>query len=134
MLMVDSAPLKFEIVREARVALEAPGAGSEICGLATLTPLDMATGKLLANSDRWADDGTFSRDLIDLAMMRPKPGLLRQAIEKAAVAYGTSVETDLRQAIHRLSEREHRLERGMEALRMTVPRSQVWRRITALRR
>lgn len=28
--------------------------------------------KLLANSDRWADDSVFSRDLIDLAMNAPR--------------------------------------------------------------
>lgn len=48
----------------------------------------MATSKLLANSDRWGDDGVFSRDLIDLAMMRPSLGLLRQAVAKAEQAYG----------------------------------------------
>jgi len=31
----------------------------------------MATSKLLANSDRWADEGVFNRDVIDLAMMQP---------------------------------------------------------------
>ena len=39
----------------------------------------MATSKLLANSDRGGDDGVFSRDLIDLAMMAPGLALLRQA-------------------------------------------------------
>lgn len=48
----------------------------------------MATSKLLANSERWGDDGVFSRDLIDLAMMRPSLGLLRQAVAKAEQAYG----------------------------------------------
>ena len=51
----------------------------------------MATSKLLANSDRWMDDGVFSRDLIDLAMMAPALPLLRQAVAKAEQAYGTSI-------------------------------------------
>jgi hypothetical protein len=95
----------------------------------------MATGKLLANSDRWADDGTLSRDLIDLAMMLPGPVLLRRAMEKARLAYGASVETDLAKAIERLRVRlpEHRLDVCMEAMRMTVPAALVWRRIKALR-
>ena len=69
-----------------------------MCGVATLTPLDAAASKLLANSDRWRDDATLSRDLIDLAMMAPPKALLRQAIVKAQGAYGTSIEADLRKA------------------------------------
>jgi hypothetical protein len=42
-----------------------------VCGIATLTPLNMLTSKSLANSDRWNDDGVFNRDVIDLAMMNP---------------------------------------------------------------
>ena len=76
-VLVDGQPIKLEIVMEARIALEPPSEGDAIAGIATLTPLDMATTKLLANSDRWPDDGVFSRDLIDLAMMRPSLQLLR---------------------------------------------------------
>ena len=36
----------------------------------------MTASKLLANSDRWADDGVFSRDLIDLAMLQPEVALV----------------------------------------------------------
>ena len=71
-VQVDGQPIKFEIVFEARIALEAPGADDAVCGVPSLTPLDMATSKLLANADRWLDDGVFSRDLIDLAMMTPR--------------------------------------------------------------
>ena len=63
---------------EGRIALEAPGAADRVCGVATLTPLDMAASKLLANSDRWADDAVMSRDLIDLAMMQPDAALFRR--------------------------------------------------------
>ncbi len=70
-LLVVEQPIKFEIVLEGRIELAAPAATDEVCGIASLTPLDMATSKLLANSDRWADDGVFSRDVIDLAMMHP---------------------------------------------------------------
>lgn len=68
---VGDIEIKFEIVLEARIELELPGAEDRIGDIATLTPLDMATSKLLANSDRWADDSVFSRDIIDLAMMNP---------------------------------------------------------------
>ena len=132
-LVVDGVPIKLEIIREARVPLEIPDATEKICGVSTLTPLDMATTKLLANSDRWADDGTFSRDLIDLAMMRPGRPLLERALHKAGVAYGTGVSLDLTRAITQLGGREHRLERCMDALKMTVPRAVVWARIKALK-
>lgn len=91
MLLVADQRIKFEIVLEGRIKLATPGPSDEVCGIATLTALDMAASKLLANSDRWGDDGVFSRDLIDLAMMRPPLSLLRQAVAKAELAYGKSI-------------------------------------------
>ena len=73
---------------------------SRLCGIATLTKLDMTTNKLLANADRWSDDGVYSRDIIDLAMLDLSKPQLRQAIEKAFTAYGESVEQDLKKAIN----------------------------------
>ena len=83
MLTTDGPPVKIEIVLEGRIELATPTAKDSLCGIATLTVLDMVTSKLLANSDRWADDGVFSRDLIDLAMMQPRLPLLRRALAKA---------------------------------------------------
>jgi hypothetical protein len=62
-LQVADQPIKFEIVLEGRIKLEAPAASDEVCGIATLTALDMATSQLLANAGRWRDDGVFSRDV-----------------------------------------------------------------------
>ena len=133
MLRVEGVEIKFEIVLEARITLDAPGAGDLVCGVATLTPLDAAASKLLANSDRWRDDAVLSRDLIDLAMMAPPKALLRQAIVKAQGAYGASIEADLRKAIQNLRERPHRLDHCMQAMRMTtVPKALLWKRIKAL--
>ena len=87
--------IKFEIVLEARIAFDIPGPADTIAGVAAVTPLDLVTGKLLALADRWHDDSVFSRDLIDLAMMRPPKPLVHAAIAKAATAYGDSVETSL---------------------------------------
>ena len=135
MLRVDGIDIKFEIVLEARVELEPPAADDCLCGVATLTPLDMATSKLLANSDRWRDDAVLSRDLIDLAMMTPTKELLQRAIAKASAAYGDSVEADLAKAIHDLSERPHRLDRCMQDMQMnTVSKAVLWARIKALAR
>ena len=133
MLRVADIEIKFEIVLEARITLDAPGAGDLLCGVATLTPLDTAASKLLANSDRWRDDAVLSRDLIDLAMMAPPKALLRQAIAKAQGAYGASIEADLHKAIQNLRERPHRLDHCMQAMRMTtVPKALLWKRIKTL--
>lgn len=133
MLSVGGVEIKFEVVLEGRIALEPPGADDRVCGVATLTPLDMATTKLLANSDRWRDDAVLSRDLIDLAMMVPSKTLLKQAIEKARTAYGDSIESDLAKAIQALRERPHRLDHCMQAMQMTtVPKALLWQRIRAL--
>jgi hypothetical protein len=133
MLRVADVEIKFEIALEARITLDAPGDGDLLCGVATLTPLDAAASKLLANSDRWRDDAVLCRDLIDLAMMAPPRALLHQAIAKAQGAYGASIEADLRNAIQALRERSHRLDHCMQAMHMTtVPKALLWKRIKAL--
>lgn len=134
MVRVDAVDIKLEIIAEGRIALERPDAKDSICGIAALTPLDMAATKLLANSDRWADDAVASRDLIDLAMMRPSRALLGAAIAKASGAYGEAIERDLSKAIDALRERPHRLAACMRALQIdTVPQALVWQRTRALR-
>jgi hypothetical protein len=134
MLLVAEQPIKFEIVLEGRIDLQKPGAGDEICGVATLTPVDMLTSKLLANSDRWNDDGVFSRDVIDLAMMTPSLSMLRKALAKAEQAYGQSICQDLDKAIGRLQTRQDWMDRCMKALAMTIPKAVLWKRVRALRR
>lgn len=133
LLKVDEVEIKFEIVLEGRIELEPPGPDDLVSGVAALTRVDMATTKLLANSDRWADDSVFSRDLIDLAMMQPKGKLLKQAIAKAQAAYGDSVERDLAKAVDHLLGREGRLERCMTVMQVSTPRALLWQRIKALR-
>lgn len=125
--------IKFEIVLEARISFDVPGPDDTIAGVATLTPLDLATGKLLALADRWRDDSVYSRDLIDLAMMQPARPLLCAAIDKAAAAYGESVERSLANAVHDLRERPQRLDACMGAMQMrTLSKAQLWTRIKAL--
>ncbi|MFV0493469.1 nucleotidyl transferase AbiEii/AbiGii toxin family protein [Mycobacterium sp.] len=133
-LDVDGEPIKFEIIREARIELEEPGSGDSICGVATLTALDMASTKLLANSDRWADPSVFNRDIIDLAMMVPEQSLLRRAIAKAESAYRSAVVGDLESAIGHLRDNPHRLEDCLRALWMhDTPKALLWDRIKRLR-
>jgi hypothetical protein len=133
-LVVDGKPIKFEIVLEGRIRLGVPSPGDEVCGIATLSALDMATSKLLANSDRWGDDGVFNRDLIDLAMMKPPLGLLRKAVAKAEGAYGKSVLLDLAKAVQRAKTRHDWLERCMLVMAVNVPKALLWKNIQSLER
>ncbi len=134
MLSVVGRDIKFEIVREGRVELETPGPGDTVCGIATLTPLDMATSKLLANADRWNDDGAFNRDLIDLAMMKPGKVLLECAVRKAQGAYGNAILQDLAKAIDRAKNRSGWLERCMEAMAINIPKAVLWNNIRRLKK
>lgn len=132
MLSVAELPIKFEIVLEGRIKLAAPTAKDVVCGIPTLTVLDMTASKLLANSDRWADDGVFSRDLIDLAMLQPGLAVLRQAIAKAEAAYGQAIRADLEKAILQLQQRQGWLERCMQVMAMTLPKALIWQRVRTL--
>jgi hypothetical protein len=134
MLLVDDQPIKFEIVLEGRITLDPVSVKNQVCGISTLTPLDMATSKMLANSDRWRDDGVFSRDVIDLAMMNPALPLLRQALFKAQVAYGEAIARDLDRAIEHLRNHPDWMARCMQLMSMNLPRAVLWKKIRALRR
>lgn len=127
--------IKFEIVLEARIGFDTPGPDDRICGVVTLTSRDLAASKLLANADRWPDDSVFSRDLIDLAMMRPSRALLRAALDKAEQAYGTSVREAMSKAIAQMRQRPQRLLVCLQALHMEATTTAVvWTRIRALER
>ena len=119
-VQMDGQAIKLEIVREARITLQAPAPDDTVCGVGTLTSLDLAASKLLANSDRQADDGVFSRDVIDLAMMSPALPLL--------------VARDLGKAIDRLQNRTGWLERCIQAMAMQMPKAVLWQKVRALRR
>jgi hypothetical protein len=112
--------IKFEIVLEARIELAEPKEDDRLCGVYALSPLDLAAEKLLANADRWRDDAVFSRDLIDLAMMRADRALLEAACLKAEGAYGESVRRSLAQAVDLLRSDPARLQRCMTALKITT--------------
>ena len=132
MLQVQDTPIKFEIVLEGRIQLEQPIPQNEICGIATLTALDMVASKLLANSDRWRDDAVFSRDLIDLAMMEPGKKQMQAAIEKAEGAYGGSIVKDLNKAVDRIQTEDGWIERCMQALSIEIPKALLWQKIRSI--
>lgn len=135
LLRVEDVEIKLEIVLEGRIVFDVPGKQDLVCGLRTLSALDLLASKLLANSDRWRDDAVLSRDLIDMAMMVPTKALLQQALAKAETAYGASVRADLGRAVAMLKERPHRLDHCMRAMGMnSLPVALVWDRIRTLAR
>jgi hypothetical protein len=98
-----------------------PSKEEAVCGIASLTLNDLICGKLLANSDRWNDDGVFNRDLIDLAHLPLTPAVWDQAVAKAELAYGDAVRADLSQPSS-----------GCSSAR--APRAALWQRLLNLQR
>lgn len=104
-LEADGTPIRFEIVREARIALD--GALDPDFGVPLLSRVDMYAEKLLANADRWADEAVFSRDIIDLAMMISRWGPIPEAAwEKARDAYGETVDAAFENARKQIQKKE----------------------------
>lgn len=131
-VLVAGVAIKFEIIHEGRINLDTPSPEDQICGVRILTPTDQVASKLLANDDRWADTSTFSRDLIDLAMMKPDTTALKAGARKAVEAYGTTVGESLGKAVAFLRDRPQRLDESIRALRMDAPRAVVWQNIRDL--
>lgn len=128
-VLVTGVAITFEITHEGRIDLDTPSSGDEICGVRTLTRTDQVATKLLANDDRWADTSTFSRDLIDLAMMKPDATALKAGAHKALGAYGRTVGESLDKAVAHLRDRPARLDECIRALMIHAPRAVVWQNI-----
>ncbi|MBM6400028.1 nucleotidyl transferase AbiEii/AbiGii toxin family protein [Phycicoccus sonneratiae] len=131
-VLVAGVAIKFEIIHEGRIDLDTPSPEDEICGVRILTRTDQVATKLLANDDRWADTSTFSRDLIDLAMMSPDTTALKAGAHKAVDAYGETVGESLNKAVTHLRDRPQRLDEYIRALKIDAPRAVVWQNIRDL--
>jgi hypothetical protein len=132
-LAVEQVPVKFEIVFEGRVALADPGPDDRLCGVWTLALEDRVATKLMANSDRWADDSVMSRDLIDLAMLSDTGLLPPAGVAKARHAYGDSIAVDVAKAREHLLGRAGRLKACMDAMAMRMPIAELRLRIERLK-
>ncbi len=132
-VFVEGKPIKFEIVLEGRIGLAKPGKKDSILGVATLTTLDMAASKLLANSDRGLDMGVHCRDVIDLAMLNLNKTEFAQATTKSKAAYGEAILKDLSKVIDMLGEANGLLERCMKAMDVSVPRALLWQKISKVK-
>lgn len=108
--------LKFEVVREARIAIE----GEDVAAIpvACLTRRHCFAEKFLANTDRGLDASTLSRDIVDLAFMiegwSKKDATAGMAIAKSA--YGGSVERQLAAVARKMREDKPYRNRCVEGL------------------
>jgi hypothetical protein len=94
--------LKFEIVREARIALQ--GVRVPKIPVSCLTRTHCFAEKFLANADRGMDASTLSRDAVDLAFMIDGWGA-KEATSGAALArdaYGEAIDRELSRVVTRL--------------------------------
>jgi len=132
-VFVEGKPIKFEIVLEGRIGLAMPEKQNSVLGVATLTKIDMAGSKLLANSDRGLDMGMHCRDVIDLAMLSLSKSEFTAATTKAEAAYGEAILKDLAKVIGILGEANGLLERCMKAMDVSVPRALLWQNISKLK-
>lgn len=133
-VVVGDVRIKFKIVNEGWIEFDRPARTDQVCGVATLSRLDLATSKLLANADRWRDDSVFGRDAIDLAMMDLPPQRLRPALHKAMQAYGQNVVVDLEKALEALRGRPGWLVRCTQAMAINLPPAAVLQKIRLLAR
>jgi hypothetical protein len=100
---VSGVPLRFEVVREARIQLS--GAPHPSLGIPLLAEADQAAEKLLANADRGRDRAAAFRDAIDLGMIALRRGAIPAAArDKAEAAYGAEVQRVLAWVLSRLAE------------------------------
>lgn len=85
-ITADGHSIKFEIVAEARIALDPPDFPAW-CPIPCLSLVDCFAEKLMANADRYVDTSIRARDLIDLAVLRTHSPIPEKSVQKAEKAY-----------------------------------------------
>ena len=103
-------------------------------GVATLSLIDLAASKLLANSDRWNDDRVFNRDLFDLAVLPISDHAWGMAFAKAEFADGLSIARDLDRALQRMGEQPDWLQRCQQMRAIEVSTTELRHRFQQLAR
>ena len=115
-LTLEGQPIRFEIVRKARIALE--GAFDPGLNVPMLSLPDMFAEKLLANADRCQDKAVAYRDAIDLGMLLTRyVEIPTVAILKAREAYGQDIERKIGWVLTRLED-EAELRHAASVLQM----------------
>ncbi|MGB3027661.1 nucleotidyl transferase AbiEii/AbiGii toxin family protein [Paradevosia shaoguanensis] len=117
-LTLQDQPIKFEIVREARIPLE--GTIIEGLGVPVLSAESQFAEKLLANADRCLDKSVAYRDAIDLGYLIEETGNIpTAAIQIAERAYGKDVVKSVGKALEQLAKPKE-LEHAAATLQMQV--------------
>ena len=103
---VDGISIQCEIVREGRIALAGDDRDRR-SPVPVLSRVHMYAGKLLANTDRWADAAVMNRDIIDLSMMISRWGEIpEEAWRLARGAYGDTIDRAFLGAVGRIRDPE----------------------------
>ena len=94
--------IKFEIVHEGRIDISGSGGGE--FPVPALDPASCFAEKFLANADRWNDESTLGRDIVDLAFMVTgwNGADAARGRKIAAEAYGKSINESVRKAVQKL--------------------------------
>jgi hypothetical protein len=118
---VMGSSIRFEIVLEGRITFDQPGDADKIHGVQCLNVADLIASKLLANSDRWGDASVFSRDLIDLVMMKFTTTEWQSGFAKSTRAYGESIHRDLIKACDAFLNKPIHVQGCLSRLKMNLP-------------
>jgi hypothetical protein len=118
---VMGSSIRFEIVLEGRIKFDQPGDADKIHGVQCLNVADLIASKLLANSDRWGDASVFSRDLIDLVMMKFTTPEWQSGFAKSTRAYGESIHRDLIKACDAFLNKPIHVQGCLSRLKMNIP-------------
>jgi hypothetical protein len=118
---VMGSSIRFEIVLEGRITFDQPGDADKIHGVQCLNVADLIASKLLANSDRWGDASVFSRDLIDLVMMKFTTTEWQSGFAKSTRAYGESIHRDLIKACDAFLNKPVHVQGCLSRLKMNIP-------------
>jgi hypothetical protein len=118
---VMGSSVRFEIVLEGRITFDQPGDADKIHGVQCLNVADLIASKLLANSDRWGDASVFSRDLIDLVMMKFTTPEWQSGFAKSTRAYGESIHRDLIKACDVFLNKPIHVQGCLSRLKMNIP-------------
>jgi len=118
---VMGSSIRFEIVLEGRITFDQPSDADNIQGIQCLSVVDLIASKLLANSDRWGDASVFSRDLIDLVMMKFTTSEWQSGFAKSTRAYGESIHRDLMKACDIFLDKPIHVQGCLSKLKMSIP-------------
>ena len=115
--------IKFEIIHEARIDISGGRHGE--FPVPALDPVSCFAEKFLANADRWSDESTLNRDIVDLAFMVAgwSSADADGGRKTAAQAYGKAVNESVRKAVKKLHDHKQYLRRCIAGLRVSDPRT-----------